>query len=33
MELPKLSGLKNKEDYQKLSDFAKKYDHSIFFQK
>ena len=31
MENLKLSGLKNKEDYLKLSEFAKKYDHSKFF--
>ena len=30
MENLKLSGLKNKEDYLKLSEFAKKYDHSKF---
>lgn len=31
MEILQLSGLKNKEDYLKLSEFAKKYDHSNFF--
>lgn len=30
MEFPKLSGKKNKEDYLKLSEYAKKYDHSKF---
>lgn len=30
MEFPKLSGRKDKEDYLKLSEYAKKYDHSKF---
>ena len=32
METLKLTNNKNKEDYLKLSEFAKKYDHSIFFK-
>lgn len=30
MEFPKLSGRKDKEDYLKLSEYVKKYDHSKF---